>query len=89
MGAKEASANAHKIHIVFGELAARHIADGRITEEVLDDFREFEFASQDLADAFVQGVEAASGYLGHHILTDTDPDLQKIKRKIARQQRTQ
>ena len=73
------------ISIVFGELAARHIADGKVSEEVLDGFNEYEFESQELADAFLDGVEAASGFLGHYIAEDAD--LKKIKRKIARQQR--
>lgn len=72
-----------KVSVVFGEHAARHIADGKVTEEVLDGFNEYEFATQELADAFLDGVEAASGFLEHHIPGPTE--LKKIKRKIARQ----
>lgn len=72
-----------KVCIVFGEQASRHIADGKVTEEVLDGFNEYEFATQELADAFMDGVEAASGFLEHFVPEESD--LKRIKRKIARQ----
>lgn len=70
------------VAIVFGEQAARHIADGKVSDDVVDGFGEYEFATQELADAFLQGVEAASGFLGHYELDETE--IKKVKRKISR-----
>ncbi len=73
-----------KVYVVFGSLAISPLVNhSKVNQDVLEGFNEFEFATPELADAFMAGVESGCGWLEYHVPGPSE--LKKIQRKLKRQ----
>lgn len=64
----------HNVTIIFGDIACRKYEDaGTVTNEVTEEgnVETFTFKTRDELNAFMEGVEAASGWLDHTVVSDS------------------
>lgn len=61
-----------QVTVVFGEAGARDMAEGIISEDVIQGLNRYCFATQAEADAFIRGIDEAAGWLDYYLPDDED-----------------
>lgn len=72
----ERAAPTLRVSVIFGQAAVSDIEEGLVSEDVIDGLNHFTFATEAEADAFLRGVDEATGWM-EYFVPDED-ELQKI-----------